>query len=421
MGNKIFTVAIIGTGGRGGYVYGTLIHNLPDKFKIVALCDIKPQKLNFFAERFGVSEENLFTDEKIFFEKKRADVLVIATQDKDHVRHATCAFNLGYDVLLEKPITDNKEEMENLLKLQKEKGCKALVCHVLRYAPAFVKVSELIKQGAIGRLVSINAIEQVGYTHQAQAYVRGYWRKEEDSTPMILAKCCHDLDLLQYYANSRCESVSSVGDLTFFKRECAPEGASQRCIDCKYADTCAYSAKTYYLDNWLKTKPIDAYPYNVPCLAPVTEEKIVTALKTGPYGICVFKCDNNVVDHQITQMTFENGVKATLTMIAFTRFVGRRMEFFGTHGQITLDEVRDFVRLSEFGKDEVVYKISDMVEKERGHGGGDYFLVQNLYEIITGNGTNETAMERSAESHLMGISAEISRKQNGKLIKVHED
>lgn len=419
MSNKKFTVAIIGVGGRGGYAYGSLLMQLPEKFEIVALCDCKREKLDYFSEKFHVASEQLFLDEDTFFEEKRADVLVIATQDKDHVRHATKAFELGYDVLLEKPITDDKREMQDLLALQKQTGCKALVCHVLRYAPAFMKAAQLIKEGRIGRLVSINAIEQVGYFHQAQAYVRGYWRKAENSTPMILAKCCHDLDLIQFYANSRCESVSSIGDLTHFTKENMPDGAAERCLDCKYQNTCPYSAKTQYLDNWLRDRT-DTYPYNVPCHAPITEEKMRAALQNTIYGKCIYACDNDVVDHQLTQMYFANGVKATLTMTAFTRHCGRRMEFFGTKGQITLDEVRDFIRIGVFGKAEEELKISELLQKESLHGGGDYGLINSLYDILTGENAEETSLERSAESHFIGIAAEFSRKSKGKLIKVHE-
>lgn len=415
-----FTVAIIGVGGRGGYAYGTLISQLPDQFEIVALCDINTEKLSYFSKKFNVAQQNLFVDEDEFFQKKRADVLIIATQDKDHVRHATKAFRLGYDILLEKPITDNREEMQELLALQKETGCKALVCHVLRYAPAFMKAAELLESGVIGRLVSINAIEQVGYFHQAQAYVRGYWRKAENSTPMILAKCSHDLDLLQFYANSTCESLSSVGDLTYFTAENAPAGATERCLDCPHQNTCPFSAKTQYLDNWLRDRT-DTYPYNVPCHAPITEEKMRAALQNTIYGKCVFRCDNDVVDHQITQMAFQNGVKATLTMTAFTRHSGRRMEFFGTNGQITLDEVRDFIRVGVFGEPEYEMKISDLLPPATLHGGGDHGIVHTLYDMLTGKALEKTALVHSAESHLMGIAAEESRKAGGKLVYVHAD
>ena len=418
MSKNKFTVAIIGVGGRGGYAYGTLISQLPDQFEIVALCDINTEKLSYFSKKFNVASQNLFTEEDVFFQEKRADVLIIATQDKDHIRHATKAFGLGYDILLEKPITDDREEMQGLLALQKETGRKALVCHVLRYAPAFVKVAELLESGTIGRLVAIDAIEQVGYFHQAQAYVRGYWRKAENSTPMILAKCSHDLDLLQFYANSTCESVSSVGDLTYFTSENAPAGATERCLDCPHQNTCPFSAKTQYLDNWLRDRT-DTYPYNVPCHAPITEEKMRAALQNTIYGKCVFRCDNDVVDHQITQMTFQNGVKATLTMTAFTRHCGRRMEFFGTKGQITLDEIRDFIRVDVFGEPEYEMKISDLLPPATLHGGGDHGIIHTLYDMLTGKTSEKTALVHSAESHLMGIAAEESRKAGGALVYVH--
>ena len=366
-----------------------------------------------------MSKENLFTDEKVFFAKKRADVLIVATPDADHIRHATYAFNLGYDVMMEKPITDKKDEMEALLKLQKEKGCKALVCHVLRYAPAFVKVAELLKSGVIGDLVAIQALERVAYWHQAHSYVRGNWRREEDSTPMILAKCCHDLDLLQFYAGSKCESVSSVGELRYFKKENAPEGSTDRCTTCPHSDACAYSAKRIYVERWKERgSPEDLWPYNILTLAPVTEEKLTKAIEEGPYGRCVFACDNNVVDHQITQMSFENGVKATLTMTAFTAGSGRRIDFFGTLGEICLEEQEEGIFLGIYGQPAQRVSVDLSSDKGYGHGGGDYHLVNDLYEILEGRASQETSLERSAESHLIGIAAEESRKNGGKLIKI---
>ena len=418
MTDKIFTVAIIGVGGRGGYAYGTLMADMPDKFKISALCDINTEKLDYFSEKFGVDSKCLFTDETVFFEKKRADVLIISTQDKDHVRHAKLAFTLGYDILLEKPITDSRAQLEELLELQKKNGCKALVCHVLRYAPAYMKIAELIRSGAIGRLVSLNAIEQVGYFHQSQSFVRGNWRREADCVPMILAKCTHDLDLIQSYIGSECDTLSSVGELTHFKPSEAPEGAADKCFECNYMESCPYSAKTQYLDAWLKART-DTYPYNVPCTSPITEEKMRAALERGPYGRCVYKCDNDVVDHQLIQMSFKNGVKASLTMIAFSRFCGRRMEFFGTGGQITLDEVRNFIRVGVFGEAEYQLKISELTPPDALHGGGDYGLVCTLYDVLAGCATEATSLTNSAESHLIGIAAEESRKLGGALVKVH--
>lgn len=417
--NKIFTVAIIGCGARGALTYGRLINKKKDCFKIVSLCDLREDRLSRFASEFGVARENTFTDENEFFKERRADLLVIATQDGDHVRHCLAAFACGYDVMLEKPITDRREECEAILASQKKNGTRALVCHVLRYAPAYVKAKELLSAGKIGRLVAIDLLEPVGNWHHAHSYVRGSWRNTDVAAPMILAKCCHDLDLLQWYAASRCTTLSSVGDLTFFKADCAPEGATARCLDCKHKDTCPYSAKGIYLDMWKKNGAHeDAWPTNVFVNAPLSEEKITAELATSPYGRCVFHCDNNVVDHQMVQMTFENGVKASLTMTGFTIMGGRRATFYGTYGEMTLDD--DNVILKRFGEEPVVYPVSVLLAGGYAtHGGGDEGMIASLYEMLMGRGDFSTSLEASVESHLMGIAAEESRLAGGALVKVH--
>ena len=420
---KIYTVAIIGVGARGGDVYGSLMADREDRFKIIALCDKRESKLSVFGEKFGVSPDARFNNEEDFFKEKRADLLVVATLDKDHTRHCLKGFELGYDILTEKPLTDDKAECEALLEAQKKSGKKAFVCHVLRYAPAFVKMAEVLEKGELGQLIAIDALERVGYPHQAHSYVRGNWRNLEVSAPMILAKCCHDLDLLQWYANSKCKSISSVGDLAYLKKENAPEGSTARCLDCPHVESCPYSAKKHYIDNWKYCNcPEDRWPYNVVTQAPTTEEKIMKALREGPYGRCVYRCDNDVVDHQITTMTFENGVKATLTMTAYTAFGGRRYVFFGSNGDMILDEESDTLTIRKFNSSPETYTISEMItdEKGYGHGGGDAKLIEQLYEILEGNVTGKTSFEASVESHLMGICAEESRIKGGELIYLHE-
>lgn len=420
MEKQVYTVAIIGVGARGADAYGRLIMKFPDRFKIIALCDIRRDRLERYGEMFNVPSTAWWDSDDEFFKEKRADLVVIATPDDCHVKHALKAFEKGYDMLVEKPLTDNREECLQLLDAQKKYGGKAMVCHVLRYAPAFLKCKELIEDGSIGKLVAINSTEQVAYWHQAHSYVRGNWRNTRNSAPMILAKCCHDLDLLQYYAGSPCTSVSSVGDLVFFKPENAPEGASTRCLECKHQDTCPYSAKRIYIERWHQGgEPTDCWPYNVPVVAPVTEEKMLKALKEGPYGQCVFHCDNNVVDHQITQMSFENGVKATLTMTGFTHGIGRRTVFHGTLGEVYLLEDEHVVVLKQFGKPEERMDIRTLNDNGYGHGGGDYFLIEELYGMLQGNAKQTTSLTASVESHLMGICAEESRLAGGKLIQVH--
>ncbi len=428
MEHKIFTVAIIGCGNRGSESYGQLIAKIPECYQLVAACDINPKRLENVKNELNIPEEGLFNDEAVFFEEKRADILLIATQDADHVRQAVKALSLGYDLILEKPLTQYKEECEELLAAQRKYGGKVLVCHVLRYAPAFVKVAELLDAGKIGRLVCINAVEQVGYWHQAHSFVRGSWRKSEEASPMVLAKTCHDLDFIQYYAKSRCKSVSSVGDLTFFTPENAPEGAAKRCLDCPHVDTCPYSAKTVYLGRFLANK--GDWPTNVITTErPMTEEAIMKALREGPYGRCVFHCDNDVVDHQITTMTFENGVKANLIMTGFARGFGRRISFCGTYGEIVINEDEDYVKVMPFAGGSEKWKISDLINTTRvgkgaahdGHGGGDIGLIEKAYEVFSGKADPATSLEASVESHLMGIAAEESRLVGGKLVYIHEN
>lgn len=416
--SKIYTVAILGVGARGGNAYGKLINKFTDKYKIVALCDLREDRLEYYGELFGVCKENRFNTDEEFFKEKRADLLVIATPDTAHIDHAVKAFETGYDVLVEKPLTDNEEECKRLLAAQKKHGCRALVCHVLRYAPAYTKLYEIINSGKIGKLLDINWVEPVGYWHQAHSYVRGNWRNTADSAPMILAKSCHDLDLIQWYAKSKCKSVSSVGALDFFKAENAPEGATKRCQDCPHKDTCPYSAYRIYIERWHQFgAPTHEWPYNVVTPEPVSEEKIREAIESGPYGRCVFHCDNNVVDHQTVQMFFENGITATFHMNAFNLHGGRRVAMFGTYGELYMDEKT--ITLDVFGKPTEIININALLEADYGHGGGDLKLIEALYDMMEGRCGLETSLEASVESHLMGIKAEESRLAEGKLLLVH--
>ena len=422
---KVYTVSIIGCGSRGCGTYGDMMQKCPDMYKVVSLCDINVAKADRYAENYGIDKQNVFYDEQAFFAQKRSDVLVIGTQDRDHVRMCIRALELGYDVLLEKPISPVEEELHALLKANEKYQRKVIVCHVLRYAPAFVKVKELLDEGTIGKLVMIQAAENVAFWHQAHSFVRGNWRNDSQTSPMIMQKCCHDLDLLQYYVGARCESVYSVGNLSFFKAENKPEGAADRCAECKYKDSCAYSAEKLYVERWKKAgEPKNSWPYNVVDFSrPITEETLRKGYESGDYGRCVFACDNNVVDNQNVSMRFENGVQANLTMTAFTYRTGRRMIFYGTHGEIELNDIDDMLRISPFGGEQKVLPISKMIAESRnnsfGHGGGDYGMLDSLYQALEGNATAATSLEGSVESHLIALAAEKSRKQ-GAPIKIHE-
>lgn len=421
MEEKRFSVAILGGGSRGLDTYANFM-NKTGHFDIVAVCDVRPVRLELAHEEYNVKKENCFLKEEEFFKEKRADVLVIATQDQDHVRQAIKALELGYDVLLEKPITPKKEECLALLDAQKKYNHKVVVCHVLRYAPVYLHVAKLINDGVIGKLIDIHAIEQVSFWHIAHSFVRGNWRNSDTTSPMILAKCCHDMDLLQFYANSKCKTVSSIGSLSFFKKENQPKDASNRCQTCKYIDTCPYSAKYVYVQRWKNAKcPETMWPQNVVCTEhPLTEEKIIKAYESNDYGRCVFDCDNNVVDHQETNILFENGVTANLCMTGFTGSNGRIYKFHGTYGEIDLDEERRELIIKRYAQKDEVITFSQLPDVTGGHGGGDMGLVNAFYQALLSQENLCTTLESSIESHLMAFAAEESRLHDGEMIVLHK-
>ena len=411
MNNKVYTVAIIGAGARGMEAYGRIMLAMPDKFKVEAVCDCNPIKLQRAKDLCALPDSGLFADEKEFFAVRRADVAVIATQDRDHVRMCLRALELGYDILLEKPISPQKEELAALLAAHKKYNRTITVCHVLRYAPAFLECKRLLDGGKIGRLVRIESIEQVAYWHQAHSFVRGNWRNEQETSAMIMQKCCHDFDLLQYYAGAKCKEVYSTGDLSYFNAANRPRGAADRCSDCKYIASCPYSAE----------RPSFGWPYNVVDTEnPNTEDGIRAAYASGDYGRCVFACDNNVVDNQSVSLTFENGVKATHTMTAFTEHCGRIMTFHGTLGELRLDEGRGVLEMCVFGEKATTTPLTDLVPEKDvlNHGGGDVHLVEEFYKVLSGDAPTETSLEESAESHWIALAAERSRKTDT-VVRVH--
>ncbi|MBQ2712324.1 MAG: Gfo/Idh/MocA family oxidoreductase [Clostridia bacterium] len=419
---KQFTVSIIGVGARGGAAYGEYIHESNQKFRITALCDIAPSKLKKWGDKFGVPEEERYSTEEEFFQTKRSDLLLIAVLDADHVRIAKRALSLGYHILLEKPISGDKEELYELLAEAKKTDRIVMVCHVLRYTVAFRKMKQLLDEGAIGKLVAVDALEQIAYWHFAHSYVRGNWRVAAETTPSIMAKCCHDLDLLQYFAGSRCISVSSVGSLNYFNPENAPKGHGERCLSCAANEGCPYDAKAFYLNRWKRNGcPSDAWPFHVLSDEPTTEEVLLRALENGPYGECVFLGKNDVADNQTVIAAFENGVNATLRMMAFTAGGGRKYCLYGSHGEIEYNEEAETILLKPFGKEIQTIRITDLTDNLKGHGGGDYGMIDSLYLVLCGENAADTSIANSVESHLMAIAAEESRLQGGvKILIRHE-
>lgn len=414
---EMLTVALAGCGARGHDTYGMIMAEMKDKVRIVAAADPRPERLQATKEAWGIPDELCFASaEEMVSQPKLADAMIIATPDQCHYLHAKAALNQGYHLLLEKPISPTAEQCQDLAWIAVEKGLKVVICHVLRYTVFYQKIKEIIDSGILGEIMSIQANEQVCYWHQAHSFVRGNWGNSKTSSPMILAKCCHDMDILLWLTGKHCKAVSSMGSLSHFKVEHAPEGAPNRCIDgCPAGDTCPYNAVTYYMGELDKGNT--GWPCNVLTVTP-TRESITEALKSGPYGRCVYRCDNNVVDHQVVNMEMEGGMTISFTMSAFTAHGGRCIRVMGTRGEIVADSKKNTIIVMPFGGEDEVIDVTRLATDFSGHGGGDKILIQEFVELLL-HGTSTptlTSIEDSVESHLVALGAEQSRLQQGNTV-----
>lgn len=420
---NIIKIAIIGLGNRGRETYGAALSQLPQKAKIVAVAEILPERLAQAAKEFNLPKESCFESAEEFLKQpKMADAVLVCTQDQQHVAHAIPALELGYDVLLEKPISPSEDDCKSLLETAHRTGKKVVVCHVLRYSPFYRKIKEVLDSGILGELRTIQAIENVCYWHQAHSFVRGNWRNSETTSPMILAKCCHDMDLMVWLTGKRCKRVSSFGSLSHFKPECAPKGAAKRCLDrCLAKESCPYDAEKIYIKHkriGIENGNTD-WPNCVLSLNP-TVESIYDAIKTGPYGRCVYHCDNNVVDHQIVNLEMEDGLTINFTMTGFTAGSGRYSVFMGTHGSMVADMSKNTISITPFGGETEVIDFN--LNGRDGHGGGDSVLIEEFLEELKNPGHLDsiTSIDASMESHFIAFAAEQSRLANGKCINMNE-
>ncbi len=406
--NKV-KIAIAGCGGRGRNTYGRMMKRI-DNGEIVAIADINPEALAATAEEFGIPTEGCYNSaEEMLAVDKLADIMIIATPDDCHVSQAVAALEKGYHLLLEKPIATSEEDCRAVLAAQKKSGKRVVVCHVLRYAHMYAKIKSLIDEGVVGDVVTVNAIERVCYWHQAHSFVRGNWRNKAESAPMILAKSCHDMDIISYIVGKHCKSVSSYGSLSYFTEANAPEGSTDRCKTCPVKD-CKYNAYNFYLP--LVHEDSTWWPANI--LSPNPDKEHITeAIDNGPYGRCVFRCDNDVVDHQVVNMLFEDGVTANFTMTAFTADGHRAMNVMGTEGEIRADYANNAIRVMPFGKDAYDIDLNTLSDDKSGHGGGDIVMLRNLIDCVASGDAPEFELSDSVESHLIAFAAERSRMNEG--------
>ncbi len=420
--SKKLKVALAGLGSRGKDTYALTAKLFPEKIEIVAIADIDPAKVEDVAREYNIPKMACFCSaEELIAQDKLADVMFITTQDKEHVRQAIPALRKGYHLLLEKPISPDLDECREIVKVANDCDRKVVVCHVLRYTPFYTKLKEVIDSGIIGEVVSVMAIENVGYWHQAHSFVRGNWRNSNTTSPMILQKCCHDMDLLLWLTGKTCKSVSSFGSTYLFKKENAPEGATKRCMDgCKAKANCPFDAEKIYITNE-KTgvaKGNTKWPVDVLTLHP-TVESITEAIQSGPYGRCVYYCDNNVVDHQVVNLNMTDGATISLTMCAFTATGSRYQKIMGTKGEIVADLTEKTIKVTQFGKETEVIDISKLSTDFSGHAGGDNRMVEEFIDMIAEDGepTNAiTSVDKSVESHYCAMAAEQSRLADGVVI-----
>ena len=399
---------LIGAGQRGAQVYGAFARRNPKDIRFVAVAEPDAARRAEFCRDHGISPENAAADwRELLARPKLADCAFVCTQDNQHIAPAMAALDAGYHVVMEKPMSRYADELRALQARAEQTGRLVTVCHVLRYTPFFSKVKEILDSGVIGQVQSIQQIENVAYWHQVHSFVRGNWRREDETSPMILAKSCHDMDILLWMVGSHCTKVSSLrqpGALPPRERSRRRARPLSGRVPCRPIP-CPYDAERIYL----RDKGV-----HVPVIRKVvslenTDESVREALKTGPYGRCVYRCDNDVVDHQVVNLEFENGATASFTMCAFTWDGGRTVKIMGTHGQITGDVERDEITVTKFaGGETTTIRLNADPE---GHSGGDKGFMRDVVRQMQTDGayTGRTQVSSSVESHLIALAAEESR------------
>lgn len=417
---KTLTAVVIGYGNRGGTYAGYSVAH-PDELKIVAVADPIEKRLSYAKELHNLADDKAFMSwEELTKHPKMADFAIISTQDNNHYLPALKCIEQGYNLLLEKPMAPTAKECKDILEAAEKKGVKVIVCHVLRFTNFYGAIKDIIDDGKIGQVMSVDAIEAVGNVHQSHSYVRGNWRNTKESSPMILAKSCHDTDIIQWLIGSECTKIQSFGSLSHFTKENKPEGAPMRCTDgCPYADECYYNAiKLYYDDKdnvWLRSVATNR-PDNA------SDEEVMEALKNGPYGRCVYECDNDVVDHQVLTMEFENGCVATFSMNAFNKG-GRSIRIFGTKGELWGDIDSGEISVYSFAtrQTETININNKGNDITSGHGGGDTGIVISLLKYFNDEDPGKTVctLRTSYLNHLMAFAAEKSRLE-GKVMDLEE-
>ncbi|GIO84225.1 oxidoreductase [Paenibacillus faecis] len=415
------TAVIVGAGQRS-LIYAGYAERYPRELRIVGVVEPNPERRRLTMERFGIPGENAMASVTELCERpKLADAAINGTMDELHLETTLPLLQHGYDVLLEKPIGVNEEETLRLQDAARRSGRTVMICHVLRYSPFYQAVKERIAAGSIGEIVNIQAAEHVSYHHMAVSFIRGKWNSEEKcKSSMLMQKCCHDLDLIAWLAGgARPVKVGSFGSLMQFRPERAPEGAGTRCLaDCPIERDCPYSARKHYIDQdrW----GMYVWENNHLGATMSREEKLASLRADNPYGRCVWRCDNDVVDHQSVIIEFDNQATASLNMVGATSRPCRTLHVTGTKGEIqgVLEDGYFVLRHPDprAGREYAEEKITVDVANDS-HGGGDLRLVQDFVRTLRGErpSISSTSLDQSIYGYVIGYAAEQSRK-SGKTV-----
>lgn len=412
--DKPVTAIVIGAGSRGT-TYAGYAKQYPGSLTIVGVSDINEERKRRMAEQHQIPEDQQFGDwSEVFRKPKFADVVIISTPDNLHFAPCMKALEMGYDVLLEKPVAQSVAECKKIQNQAKKHNRIVGVCHVLRYAPYFVALKDVIDKGMIGDIVSIQHFEAIRHHHMAHSYVRGNWHDSKKTTPIIIAKSCHDLDLMRWIINKDCKQVSAFGDLRYFKKENAPEGSSTRCTTCSIEKECPYSAiKIYTRDKR------HLYVFDLPADKSKHHDYIMKQLETSNYGQCVFHCNNDQCDHYVMNMEFDGGTTVAFSMEGHTSYGGRHTRIMGTKGDIVGDmnkfTVTDFLTNNKSVWDEDISKLPGYSS----HGGGDWGILKDFVLAVSHQDAKylSSTIDVSIESHVMGFKAEESRVKK-KVVKI---
>lgn len=404
------TAITLGAGNRGN-VYGNYAVEYPAELDIVGVAEPVQIRRERYVAKHAIDATHTFhTWEEVFKVPKFADAVIISTPDDLHYGPCMAALRMGYDVLLEKPISPSEKECRNILELSKKTGRIVAVCHVLRYAPYFIKLREIIQSGVLGKVVSMQHFEPIEHVHMSHSYVRGNWHNSDQTTPIILAKSCHDLDIMKWLLDKSCTHIQAFGSLSWFRSENAPEGSTARCTDgCAAEASCPYSAlKIYYRGRQRN------HVFDLPEDKSKQEAAVLEYLKTTNYGRCVYRMDNNQPDHYTCNILFEDDITAAFSMEAFTSYHGRRTRIMGSLGDIVGD-MQQFELTDFLSGEKTVWK-----QNADGHGGGDWRLVSNWIQAVSRQDSSllTSTIAASIESHVMGFAAELSRKRK-KVVDIH--